>query len=200
MTAPGLRERKKERTRLALYEAATRLFLAQGYARTTVAEIAAEAGVSTKTLFNYFSGKEDLLLRPRYERMAAMERGLAEELRHAGPEQALARLAEQVVEWALAAEEPNFELGLAQARLVLAEPELRSRSLNMLWELENRLVTVLHDAYPDEFDAMTAATMVGALLGALSAAMRVALARGGSPDDLRAAARHAIAVTVRPAP
>lgn len=199
MTGLGLRERKKEQTRLALYEAATRLFLAQGYTRTTVAEIAAEAGVSTKTLFNYFSGKEDLLLRPRYERMGVMERGLAEELRHTGPEQALARIAEQVVEWALTEEEPNFELKLAQARLVLAEPELRSRSLNLLWELENRLATVLNDAYPERFDAMTAATLVGALLGALSAAMRVALERGGSPDDLRAAVRHAIA-TVIPGP
>ena len=200
MTGPGLRERKKEQTRLALYEAATRLFLAQGYARTTVAEIAAEAGVSTKTLFNYFSGKEDLLLRPRYERMVAMERELAEELRHVGPEQALARLAEQVVEWALTEKEPNFELGLAQARLILAEPELRARSLDMLWELENRLVAVLQDAYPERFDAMTAATKVGALLGALSAAMRVAIGQGGAPEDLRAAARHAIATAVRPAP
>jgi AcrR family transcriptional regulator len=199
MTRPGLRERKKQRTRQALYEAATRLFLTQGYTRTTVAEIAAAAGVSTKTLFNYFSGKEDLLFRHRYERMAAMELGLVEELRHVAPEQALARMAGQVVEWALAEQEPSTELQLAQARLIMAEPELRARSLDLLWELEIRLAAVLHDTYPERFDPVTAASLVGALLGALSAGMRVALERGGAPDDLRAAARSAIA-TVIPAP
>ena len=193
MTTPGLRERKKEQTRQALYEAATRLFLTQGYARTTVAEIAAEAGVSEKTLFNYFSGKEDLLFRHRYQRIAVMELGLIEELRHTGPERALARIVEQVVGWALSGEEPGTELSLTQARLILAEPELRARSLDLLWELEHRLAAVLHETYPERFDAVTAASLVGAMLGALSAAMRVAIENTDSPDELRAAAHHAIA-------
>jgi AcrR family transcriptional regulator len=193
MTSPGLRERKKQRTRQALYEAATRLFLAQGYARTTVAEIAAEAGVSEKTLFNYFSSKEDLLFRYRYQRIAAMELGLVEELRHTTPEQALARIVEQVVGWALSGEEPGKELSLAQARLILVEPELRARSLDVSWELEHRLAAVLHETYPERFDAITAASLVGAMLGALGAAMRVAIEHVSSPDELRAVAHHAIA-------
>jgi AcrR family transcriptional regulator len=193
MTSPGLRERKKQRTRQALYEAATRLFLAQGYARTTVAEIAAEAGVSEKTLFNYFSSKEDLLFRYRYQRIAAMELGLVEELRHTSPERALARIVEQVVGWALTGEEPGTELSLAQARLILAEPELRARSLVLSWELERRLASVLHETYPERFDAITAASLVGAMLGALSAAMRVAIETVSSPDELRAVAQHAVA-------
>jgi AcrR family transcriptional regulator len=196
MTRPGLRERKKQQTRQALYEAATRLFLDQGYARTTVAEIAAEAGVSTKTLFNYFSGKEDLLLRSRYERMVAMEVGLVEELRRVDPEQALASVVGQIVEWTLTGEDQSLELGLAQARLILAEPELRARSLDILWELERRLAAVLHDAYPERFDAVSAASLVGALLGALSAAMRAALEQGSEPDELRTAARRAIATVI----
>jgi AcrR family transcriptional regulator len=193
MTRPGLRERKKERTRQALYEAAMRLFLAQGYARTTVAEIAAEADVSEKTLFNYFSDKEDLLFRHRYQRIAVMELDLAEELRHAGPEQALAWIAERLVGWGLSGEEPGTELSLAQARLILAEPDLRARSLDVLWELQHRLASVLHETYPERFDAVTAASLVGAMFGALSAAMRVALENAGTPDELRAAAHRAIA-------
>jgi AcrR family transcriptional regulator len=192
MTAPGLRERKKERTRQALYEAATRLFLARGYARTTVAEIAAEAGVSVKTLFNHFAGKEDLLLGYRRQRIDVMAHVLADELKTHPPDEALARTAEHVIDWAMTCAEPSLDVNLAQARLILAEPELRARSLDLLWELELRLAAVLRDAHPTRYDEVAAATVVGGLLGALSAAMRAALARGDSPTELAAAARLAI--------
>jgi AcrR family transcriptional regulator len=194
MTAPGLRERKKQQTRQALHEAATRLFLAKGYARTTVAEIAAEAGVSTKTLFNYFSGKEDVLLGYRRERIAVMERRLAEELRHVGPEEALARTAEHVIEWAMFDAEPGTEVVMAQARLILAEPELRARILDLAWDMERRLAATLRDAYPERFDHVTAASVVGALIGALRAAVTVAFERGDTPAELLTVARRAIAV------
>ncbi len=60
--APGLRERKKTRTRDAIREQARRLFREQGYAATTVAEIAAAADVSLSTLFRYFPAKADLVM------------------------------------------------------------------------------------------------------------------------------------------
>lgn len=197
MTAPGLRERKKEQTRQALHEAATRLFLAKGYTRTTVAEIAAEAGVSVKTLFNHFAGKEDLLLGYRRQRMDVMVHVLADELRHAPPDEALARTAEHVVGWVMSGVEPGIEVSMAQTRLILAEPELRARSLDLLWELERRLAAVLRAAHPDQFDEVAAASVVGGLLGALSAAMRAALERGDSPAELAAAARRAVAMQRR---
>ncbi|WP_194898137.1 TetR/AcrR family transcriptional regulator [Catenulispora pinisilvae] len=40
---------------------ALRLFTEQGYDETSIAQIAREAGVSQRTLFRYFGGKEDLL-------------------------------------------------------------------------------------------------------------------------------------------
>jgi AcrR family transcriptional regulator len=57
----GLRERKKQRTRQAIVEAATRLFAEQGYADTTLAEVAEEAEVALSTIFNYFPGKLDIV-------------------------------------------------------------------------------------------------------------------------------------------
>ncbi|WP_329244871.1 TetR family transcriptional regulator [Streptomyces canus] len=62
MTAPGLRQRKKQRMYETLSEIAIRLFLEKGFDAVSVAEIAAAAEISKPTLFRYFPAKEDLVL------------------------------------------------------------------------------------------------------------------------------------------
>src|SRR3954466_9208574 len=65
----GLRARKKRAARQAIAATARRLFAERGFDAVTVAEIAAAADVSEKTVFNHFPTKEDLAFADR-------ERGL----------------------------------------------------------------------------------------------------------------------------
>jgi len=58
----GLRERKKRETRLTLHRAALDLVEEFGFDDVTTEQIAARAGVSPRTFFNYFPTKESAVL------------------------------------------------------------------------------------------------------------------------------------------
>ena len=58
----GLRERKRAATRLAITDAARALTAAHGVGGFTVEQLCEEVGISRRTFFNYFPGKEDAIL------------------------------------------------------------------------------------------------------------------------------------------
>lgn len=70
--APGLRQRKKAATRIAIRRAAIRLFERHGFADTTVEQIAEAADISPRTFYRYFPTKEAVLICDQAEPVIAM--------------------------------------------------------------------------------------------------------------------------------
>lgn len=56
------RNNSKEHTRARIINSAKKLFADQGYQKTTIVDISRKAGLSEAALYDYFQGKEDLLL------------------------------------------------------------------------------------------------------------------------------------------
>lgn len=94
----SLRQAQREAVRQALLREGMRLLAAQGFAATTVDQIASAAGVAKGTFYNYFASKEDLALAALPPRLEALHRELA----GAGDltlRDALHRLFTRLVEW-----------------------------------------------------------------------------------------------------
>jgi AcrR family transcriptional regulator len=119
---PGLRERKKQRTRVLIADTALRLFLERGFEAVTIAEIAQAAEVDAKTIYNYFPSKQDLV----FKRLEAFEQALLDAVRtrHAG-ESILAAFARFVLaSQGLLAEEEASEHLRAINQMIVASPAL----------------------------------------------------------------------------
>jgi len=63
MTEPTLRQKKSDRTRAAILDAARALFAERGYEATTVRDIAAAAAIDPAMVIRYFGSKDELFAR-----------------------------------------------------------------------------------------------------------------------------------------
>lgn len=120
---PDLRERKKQRTRDAIVQAALELFAEHGFEATTIADIADAADIAPRTFFAYFETKEAVVFHDFDEMYAS----LAERLRVREPgDTALDTLRAWVANWI---EERGVRSAHERARraLVRATPALQVR-------------------------------------------------------------------------
>jgi AcrR family transcriptional regulator len=193
----GLRERKKQRTRRALVEAAARLFAEQGYEATTVAQLAAAVEISPRTFFSYFPSKEDVLFADTDERIGIAVEAIAGRRSADRPAELLIRAIEQVVSSGAFTEGLGGEVGTARLALVSSTPSLQAGALRRLLRAQREISEALRRAYPEELDEVEAAAMVGALVGAVFSAALAGLRRGDGVAALRGELRRAADLALR---
>jgi AcrR family transcriptional regulator len=162
----GLRERKKARTRATIREEALRLFREQGYAETTVDQIAAAAEVSPSTFFRYFPTKEDVALADDLDPLI-IDAFMAQppEVR---PAEALRRAMHQVYENLPPAE---WEREMARHELVAAVPELRAAMLDEMARTIRVFGLAMASRLGRSPDDFALRTWIGAMMGVSMAAM-----------------------------
>jgi AcrR family transcriptional regulator len=76
--AAGRRDKNRIRTRGQLNSAAIYLFAERGYDNTSVEDVAEAAGISVRTLFRYFTSKEDIVFARTFDLRGFLD-GLLEE-------------------------------------------------------------------------------------------------------------------------
>ncbi len=117
----GLRELKKTRTRQAVQQAAMHLFAVQGYAPTTVEQIAAAAEISTATFYRYYCDKEDIVFGG--DDPAVVEEAIAER----PPHEPLADTIGALFQRLAAQAEADRDAVLIRVRLMHGVPGLQAR-------------------------------------------------------------------------
>ncbi len=191
----GLRERKRQRTRQALISAAMRLFEEKGYEQTTVAEIAASAEVSTKTFFNHFASKDEVL----FPHLSARIDDAVAIIKERKPAENVSGVVLKAMDHMLAsAVRDELDGGLASVRLpmVISVPSVQAATLHRYFQAETRLAEALHDAYPDLLDAPAAGAVIGSVMGAALAAALICLQRGDTTEQVQAAVHQAIGIAM----
>jgi len=196
----GLRERKKERTRQALVNAALRLFAEKGFDKTTIAEVADAADVSPRTFFAYFPSKESVLFSTAPLKQELSGSVLLEPRSGEPPAGLLLRAFLAVLQ------EDNDFVGEGQrlrTELIMSTPSLQAYALRQVLDGQRALAQGLLAAYPEQVDPVSAAAMTGALVGAIVATIgavfgapeRQALA--DDPQALRARLENALRDALR---
>ncbi|MEH0820622.1 MULTISPECIES: TetR/AcrR family transcriptional regulator [unclassified Micromonospora] len=203
-TGPGLRERKKERTRQALITAALGLFEERGYDETTIADIAAGADVSARTFFSYFPSKEEILFADTEDRLALAFAVIDQRGPEDAPVDVLVRAMAAVFERAEQFGQVFDRAVPVRLRMVFSVPAVQGMALQRMLSAQQRLAARLHAAFPDRLDRVEAAAVVGALVGAVVNTMlslvqapeQVDELFAGDPGPVLAQLRRAVEVAV----
>ena len=200
-TGRTLRERKRDRTRRALVDAAVDLFERHGYDGTTVADIAAAADVGARTFFSYFASKEELLFPEGDARIHAAVAAIADRKPHDRPADVLLRALHDVGATDGGPDDLVDRVAALRLRLIQTVPAVRGRALQLQLDAQLEIARHLRLAFPDELDDVGAGALVGAFIGAVTGALQVLLADPATldnPDRLRQQLRHATDIALRP--
>jgi AcrR family transcriptional regulator len=177
----SLRESKKLRTRREIADAAMRFFATRGFDHVTVAEVAEAAGVSEKTVFNYFPTKEDLF----FDEVPEREEALREAIRGRRPGESILTALRRLQ----SAECPRMcSPGFAVfARIIEDSPALQAKELEVMARFSAALAETIHEELRlSERDArIVAGLLVSVHRQLFRAARKQALAGRQGPAAVR---------------
>ncbi|MDT7612053.1 MAG: hypothetical protein QOG96_6556 [Pseudonocardiales bacterium] len=136
----GLRERKKLMTRGAILDAAQSMFAERGFDHVTVAEIADAVNISPKTVFVYFSAKEDLV----FDGEAEMRDRIVARIRGRAPGETPLDAMGGLLRELLASYDPPAVTGLDRLRRTVGDSAVLKARLRLMWEhFEEAVAAVL---------------------------------------------------------
>jgi AcrR family transcriptional regulator len=165
-TRPTLRDRNRARARAEIVAAARRLFLRYGYARTSVEQVAAEAGVAPRTVFRHFPRKEDLVFHRHAEELGRFRRLLSEQPADRPPLDALVAALLGLLQLEREPDEGRGEI----LRLLKREPELQRRDEALVADHHAAVAEFLRGRGAGE---QRAELLAGAFMGAIGSARRL---------------------------
>lgn len=169
---PTLRDRNRARARAEIVAAAQQLFLSQGYAETSVEQVAEVAGVAPRTVFRHFPRKEDLVFHRHGEQVGRF----AELLREAPVERPpLDALVGALLEMLRLGEGRSDG---AMLRLLDREPELQRRDAALIADHHAAAVEFLRGRGAD---VARAELLAGAFMGTVGAARRLVVLQPDVP-------------------
>ncbi len=173
----GLRERKKAATKAALGHATLRLAIEKGgIDAVTADDIAAEAGVSTRTFHNYFQNKEAALLHDFNEKSAKAIASVRERVREQPVWEALRDACIGIG----AEEHADLTLLQCKEQLIHRSPSLMSHQATQFLEFFNELLGVVAEATGSDEHDMYPQLLLGAAIIAMKVAQEHWLAH---PDE-----------------
>lgn len=137
----GLRERKKDKTRADLLSAALDLFEKQGFAETTINQIADAVDVSPRTLLRYFPTKEDVVVSWVEDGMSVFLSSLANRPTNESPNASLIASARAM----LAHYQSQSAFYLTIERAIASSSAIRARKLEMSSQLAEKVTDLLKE-------------------------------------------------------
>jgi len=174
----GRRDRKKKETRRLILKCANELFHTQGYAATTLEDIADQARVHKQTVLRYFGSKEEIALAFRQLAIDQFKKGLLDPSRKLS----VLKYWRSFVE-ASATEVAQRGDMLRHSKLIDSEPGLLAASLAIHIQYEDLLAQELsREAGLDPVDDLDSRLLAAFLVAGNFAIARELMNRNGLED------------------
>jgi AcrR family transcriptional regulator len=176
--APSLRDRRRTETTRLISESALDLALEAGWESVTVEDVAARAGISRRTFFNYFATKDEALL----HNAMPLDPGMLDDFKNSTTP--LLQAVEEFFVAMTSTDSHDRERAIQVMRLVESSPDLLPGLLARIAASEEVLADAIVER--DGVDRFTAVTVAG-LAGAIARVAGMSWLSGLQPDPVTSA-------------